>query len=86
MNHPDRHPGQSADAFTEAMRIKIATNLKIDVDRIRYNHQPETPGQFGEVQQRWEILYRDEWRELPWHFEGPEYVDRQLVKRWYGEA
>ncbi|MDM4015288.1 hypothetical protein [Roseiconus lacunae] len=84
MTHPDPHPGKSADEFLRELRLMIAANLRIDADRVRYNNDPTEPGQFGELMPRWEINYRDQWRELPWHFEGPQYVDRELVRRWYG--
>lgn len=66
------------------MRAKIAANLRIDPERIRYNERPETGGQFGEMLPRWEIHYGDQWRELPWHHDGPLCVTRELVRRWYG--
>lgn len=65
----------------EDMRHRIAANLRIDPERIRYHNATE-PGQFGETGWRWEIFYRDQWRELPWHFDGPLCVDRELVRRW----
>lgn len=62
-----------------ADRVSYARQLK----RIRYVKGTE-PGQYGEVGWRWEIFYRDEWRELPWHFDGPLCVTRDLVRQWYG--
>jgi len=32
----------------------------------------------------WLIFYRDEWRELPWHFDGPLLVTRVLPRVWHG--
>ncbi|MCA9139667.1 MAG: hypothetical protein KDB00_23000 [Planctomycetales bacterium] len=74
---------KTRDRITEAMRQAIADNLRIDADRIRYA-RGDGPGQFGESGMRWEIFYRDQWRELPWHFDGPQCVTRDLVRRWYG--
>ena len=67
----------------EEMRHRIAGNLRIDPERIRYHNATE-PGQFRETGWRWEIFYRKQWRELPWHFDGPLRVDRDLVCRQYG--
>ena len=71
------------DQVTQETRAKIAINLAIDVDRIRW-HNATDPGLFGEIGWRWEIFYRDQWRELPWNFNGPLEVTRALVRRWYG--
>jgi hypothetical protein len=71
------------DQVIAEMQVRIAENLRITLDRIRY-HNAATPGQFKETGWRWEIFYRDEWRELPWHFDGPLAVDRELVRHWYG--
>ena len=65
------------------LQSKIAENLGIKAERIRYVKGME-PGQFEEVGWRWEVFYRDQWRELPWHFDGPLSVTRDLVRQWYG--
>ena len=82
-----RRPGVSTDKapdqVTEGIGAAIAANQHIDADRIRYVRSDQ-PGQFDETGWRWEILYRDEWRELPWHHDGPKYVTRALVRQWYG--
>jgi serine/threonine-protein kinase len=38
----------------------------------------------GTEDPHWLILYRGEWRELPWHFDGPLGVTRDLVRQWWG--
>lgn len=73
----------SGDQIIAEMTVAIAANLRIESSRIRYI-KPTTPGQFGETDPRWEIHYRGEWRELPWHFDGPLCVTRALVRKWYG--
>ena len=66
------------------LRLRIAANLQIDADRIRWI-RGEFPGQFGESGNwRWELFYRDQWRELPWHYDGPLLVTREMVRAWYG--
>ena len=82
MQHRQRRfsTNKSPDQVTEGVRAAIAANLQIDADRIRYIRSDE-PGQFLETGWLWEIFYRDEWRELPWHHGGPKYVTRALV-RW----
>lgn len=65
------------------MRLKIAAHLQVAPDRIRYVNSQE-PGQFNEVGWRWEIQFNGQWRELPWHFDGPLRVTQDLVRNWYG--
>ena len=85
MRHGTRRyaTNKTPDNVIDDVRKGIAANLQIDADRIRYVRSDE-PGQFCETGWRWEILYQDQWRELPWHFDGPKCVTRELVRRWYG--
>ena len=85
MRHGQRRfsTDKAPDQVTEGIRAAIAANLQIDADRIRYVRSDQ-PGQFDETGWRWEVFYRDQWRELPWHHDGPKYVTRALVRQWYG--
>lgn len=75
---------QSADQVTASLRKRIVKNLCLSPECVRYV-KGRFPGQFRETDVwRWEIYYRDQWRELPWHFDGPLGVDRELVRKWYG--
>ncbi len=67
----------------EDTRLKIAANLRIDPDRIRYGRLGRL-GKLGTEDPHWLILYSGEWRELPWHFDGPLGVTRDLVRQWWG--
>jgi hypothetical protein len=81
MRHGQRRfsTDKTPDQVTEGIRAAIAANLLIDADRIRYVRSDQ-PGQFVETGWRWEILYQDQWRELPWHHDGPKYVTWALVR------
>ena len=72
--------GTTAGEVIADMRIRTAENLNIDADRIRYVRSDQ-PGQFGETDWRWEILYQDQWRELPWHFDGPLPADQDSKRK-----
>ena len=65
------------------MTVTIAAKLAIDPERLRYINLPE-PTPIGVTGDRWQIFYRDEWRDLPWHFNGPTCVTRELVRSWLG--
>ncbi|SMP56344.1 hypothetical protein SAMN06265222_105135 [Neorhodopirellula lusitana] len=81
-----REPGKSPDWFQEQVRLRIAARLRIDPDRIRYGPLPNgVAGKLGTDGDHWQIHYRDEWRELPWHHDGPSYVTRQMVIKWHGK-
>ncbi|TWT56544.1 hypothetical protein [Allorhodopirellula solitaria] len=67
------------------MRQAIAANLDIDPERIRYGPLADgKPGRMNTAGDHWQIYYRDEWQELPWHFDGPLWVTRELVRKWWG--
>lgn len=86
MRHGTRRyqANQTSNEVIASLRYRIAGNLGIAPDRIRYV-KGRFPGQFRETDMwRWEIYYSDQWRELPWHFDGPLGVDRELVRKWYG--
>ena len=74
---------KTTETLRDELQTKIAGNLRVEAKRIRYVKGTE-PGQYGEVGWRWEIFYRDQWRELPWHFDGPLCVTQDLVRQWYG--
>ena len=85
-----RHTRRSGPHLTaveaiEQLRLKVARNLQVDPDRIKYGHLGHI-GKLGTSDPRWLIFYRDEWRELPWHFDGPGGVTRDLVRQWHGDA
>jgi WD domain, G-beta repeat len=83
--HPLRRPVTSLEKTIDGLRIKIARNLDIDPQRVRY-FDPGEPSSIGVRGERWQIHYRDDWRDLPWHHDGPLYVTRELVRRWLGVA
>ncbi len=67
------------------MRQAIAAKLEIDPERIRYGALADgKPGRMNTEGEHWQIYYRDQWRELPWHFDGPLGVTRELVRKWWG--
>lgn len=71
--------------FIEELRVTIAANLDIDPDRIRYGPlEGGEQGRLGTAGDHWQIWYRDQWRELPWHFDGPIGVRRELARKWWG--
>jgi hypothetical protein len=82
--HPSRRPATSVEETLEAMRQKIAVNLFIVADRLRY-HDPGQPSRIGVTGQRWQIFYGGQWSDLPWHFDGPLEVTRELVRQWLGD-
>ncbi|MCS7469116.1 hypothetical protein NZK35_20885 [Stieleria sp. ICT_E10.1] len=61
MRHGTRRftTNKTADNVFDELQTKIAGNLRIDVERIRYVKGTD-PGQYGEVGWRWEIYYRDQ--------------------------
>jgi hypothetical protein len=68
----------------QAMRLRIATNLEIEVERIQHGNLGQH-GKLGTTDPHWLIFYRDQWRELPWHFNGPLNVTREMVRAWHGQ-
>lgn len=73
------------DTFLEETRQAIAVKLDIDPDRLRYGPlEGGAQGRLGTNGDHWQIYYRDEWRELPWHFDGPVWVTREMVRKWWG--
>ena len=84
--HGRRHrdPGASVESIQGRLRHEIASKLRVDPDRIRYAELP-TKGRYGTEGAHWQIFYLGEWRELPWHFEGPMNVTRAMVRQWWGE-
>jgi len=73
--------------FTEQLRQKIAVRLQIEPNRIRYGPLPDGQlGRLGTAGDHWHIFYRDSWRELPWHCEGPQWVTRAMMRKWHGLA
>ena len=76
-------PSKTPEQAIEELRVGIAKNLKIDADRIRYGNLGRQ-GRLGTDDPHWLIFYRDQWRELPWHFDGPLNVTRAMVRNWYG--
>lgn len=72
--------------FIQELRQRIAKQLQVDPDRIRYGPLPgDVVGKLGTDGDLWQIFYRDEWRELPWHFDSPALVTREMVIRWHGK-
>jgi hypothetical protein len=67
------------------MRLQIAVKLAIDPARVRH-YDPGYQSGIGVTGERWQIYYRDQWQDLPWHFDGPLSVDRALVRRKLGVA
>ncbi|TWT91622.1 hypothetical protein [Neorhodopirellula pilleata] len=67
------------------LRRQIAKNLDINPDRLRYAPLEDgVPGRLNTEGVHWQIWYREAWRELPWHHEGPLYVTRGMVQQWWG--
>lgn len=81
--HPERSPATTLEKTLAEMLTKIAARLAIDPERVRYITLPE-PTSIGVTGERWQIWYRDQWQDLPWHFDGPLCVTRDLVRRWLG--
>ncbi len=77
-NGPNRNEAQ----VIESIRQKIASNLRIDPDRIQRGRLGRK-GKLGTDDPHWMIFYRGEWRELPWHFDGPLSVTREMVRQWH---
>jgi hypothetical protein len=81
---PNRDPGTDIEATLEQMRHQIAKNLAIDPDRMRYR-DPGGLSRIGVTGNRWQVHYRGDWQDLPWHFDGPLCVTRgALVRQWLG--
>jgi len=74
--------GHALDEHMEQLRQAVAFNLRIDLDRIRYGKLGRR-GRLGTPDPHWQIFYRGEWRELPWTYDGPAGVTREIVRRWY---
>jgi hypothetical protein len=83
--NPQRLPATPWARTAEAMRQEIAAKLAIDPARLRY-HDPGEKSAMGVDGERWQIYYRDEWQDLPWHFDGPLGVTRELVRAKLGVA
>ena len=80
-----RDPGKTVEGLQEELRHRIARNLSIAPDRIRFGPLPDgRRGKLNTVGDHWQIFYHGEWRELPWCFDGPDGVTRELVRRWHG--
>lgn len=78
-------PSQGPRQVIQEMRLKIAANLAIDPERIKYGRLGRK-GKLGTDDPHWMVFYRNKWRELPWHFDGPLNVTRGMVRHWYGEV
>lgn len=86
MNAPKRkQPASPLEQSLVKMRLEIASNLQIDPERIKYASLGRQC-RIGITGERWLIFYRDEWRELPWHFDGALNVTREMVRKWHGAA
>lgn len=83
--NPHRKPATSWDELAENVRHDIARNLAIDPARIRY-FDPGYQSEMGVTGNRWQIYYRDSWQDLPWHFNGPLCVTREMVRAKLGVA
>ncbi|MCM2371256.1 hypothetical protein [Aporhodopirellula aestuarii] len=71
----------------EETRLQIAKNLGVSPDRIRYGPMENGhPGRFNTRGDHWQIHYQGEWKELPWHYDGPLQVTRETVRAWYGAS
>jgi len=81
--HRERMPPGTLEKTLDALRQSVASNLRIDPDRLRYIDTGK-PTPIGVTGMRWQILYNDQWQDLPWHFDGPLGVTRELVRRWLG--
>ncbi len=82
-----RHNSNQEDAANviEEIQLAIAARLEIAPDRIRYGPLDDgRRGKLGTEGDHWQIFYRDQWRELPRHFDGPLWVTRDLVRKWWG--
>ncbi|WP_146393492.1 hypothetical protein [Allorhodopirellula solitaria] len=79
-------PNQSHTApVIDEMRLAIAARLEIDSDRIHFGPlEDDLQGRLGTGGDHWQIFYRDQWRELRWHYDGPLWVTRDLVRTWWG--
>ena len=83
-----RHTRRNGPHLTEQqaldeLRNLVAQNLGIEPDRIRFGELGRL-GKLGTEDPHWLIFYRGTWCELPWHFDGPTGVTRDLVRKWYG--
>lgn len=82
---PRRNPGQSHEHAIESLRQTIAAKLRIEPERLKFGPLPGVEiGMRGTAGDHWQIHYRGEWRELPWHPEYPEGVTRDHVRLWHG--
>ncbi len=78
-HHPHRRPSTSVKQTIAGMRAKVTAKFSIEPERLRYHD----PGQTSDIVvsgERWQIYYRDAWRDLPGHFDGPTGVTRELVR------
>ncbi|MCM2370947.1 hypothetical protein [Aporhodopirellula aestuarii] len=74
-------------ALMEETRQQIARNLNISPDRIRYGPlENNRPGRLNTQGDHWQIHYRGEWKELPWHHDGPLQVTREHVRKWHSST
>ncbi|MGB7344526.1 MAG: hypothetical protein WBD20_09955 [Pirellulaceae bacterium] len=74
--------GKRPDAIIDEIRQQVATNLHVDPSNVRYGNLHRR-GKLGTTDPHWLIFYRGQWRELPWHFDGPLLVTRQHIAQWY---
>ncbi len=87
MHHKNtkRMTAGTPEYYTEQLRQEIAVNLQVDPDRIRYAPlDGKERGKLGTSGNHWQIFYRDEWREIPWHNQGPTVVTRDMIRATYG--
>ncbi|QDT08105.1 hypothetical protein [Stieleria marina] len=77
-----RDSGKRPDAIIDEIRQQIAANLGMDPCDIRYGNLGRC-GKLGTTDPHWLVFYRGQWRELPWHFDGPLLVTRQHISQWY---
>ncbi len=61
------------------MQAKIAANLGVDPVRVRY-FDPGEQDALGVEGARWMLWYDGRWQSMPWHFNGPLDVTRDLVR------
>jgi hypothetical protein len=81
--HRDRLPPGTLEKSLDDLRQQVASNLRIDPDRLRYVDTGERTS-IGVTGERWQIFYNDKWQDMPWHFDGPLGVTRDLVRQWLG--
>ncbi|EMI57447.1 hypothetical protein [Rhodopirellula sallentina] len=82
-----RLSAEDVATLMDQARQQIAKNLGISPDRIRYGPMENNrPGRLNTQGDHWQIHYQGEWKELPWHHDGPLQVTRTQVRNWYGDT